>query len=72
MYWAYQLGQFVAALAELVLVPTVGSARAHEGLRQIARGFECELLRHRPWARCLTSWSSQPLPSGSLNEANEP
>ena len=28
--------------------------------------------RHRPGARVLTSWSSQRLPSGSLNEADEP
>jgi hypothetical protein len=26
----------------------------------------------RPGARTFTSWSSQPLPSGSLNEANDP
>jgi len=25
----------------------------------------------RPGNRAVTSWSSQPLPSGSLNEANE-
>ena len=27
---------------------------------------------HRPGRRVVISWSSQPLPSGSLNEANEP
>jgi hypothetical protein len=29
------------------------------------------LLSPRPGSRVLTSWSSQPLPSGSLNVANE-
>ena len=34
----------------------------------------CQSLgsRYRPGRRCVTSWSNQPLPSGSLNEANEP
>ena len=27
---------------------------------------------HRPGARVLTSWINQPLPSGSLNDANVP
>jgi hypothetical protein len=30
------------------------------------------MYSQRPGARCFTSWSTQLLPSGSLNEANEP
>ncbi|MCC5649388.1 hypothetical protein LC609_05945 [Nostoc sp. XA013] len=33
--------------------------------------FGLLMSRHRPGAPVFTSWSSQPLPSGSLNEANE-
>jgi hypothetical protein len=27
---------------------------------------------HRPGRRVVTSWTNQPLPSGSLNDTNEP
>lgn len=44
-----------------------GSEYAFEPL-----AFERLTSSQRPGARSFTSWSSQPLPSGSLNEANEP
>src|SRR3954447_4707540 len=38
------------------------------GLHQDCR-FTCQSCHSRPGSRVVTSWSSQPLPSGSLNDA---
>ena len=52
-------GRFVLAMALLCLAQKLGQRR------------DVQLLSPRPGSRVLISWSSQPLPSGSLNEAQE-
>ena len=44
---------------------TAERARASQARQHAGSGY-------RPGRRVVISWSSQPLPSGSLNEANDP
>ncbi len=59
----------LAAVPLLVLAMRDG--RAPERTRQIGRRREGRVPSTRPGNRAVISWNSHPLPSGSLNEANE-
>ena len=73
MYSAYQSGQFGSAFPDPLLVLAVGGRCALERPRQVAGGANVVSLGStRPGSRVVISCSSQPLPSGSLNVANEP
>src|SRR5215213_6485096 len=59
----------------LLLLLAVCSGRPPERLREVVHGLvgrAHRLSSQRPGSRVLISWSSHPLPSGSLNAANEP
>jgi hypothetical protein len=64
---AYRVAERVQAVDDQSVNPV--DAGLHEDIQQVIS----YPARHdqRPGARCLTSWSSQPLPSGSLNDAND-
>ena len=67
------VGPVRVALAGALLVLAVGGLRTPKRARQIARGAERVAARSmRPGSRVVTSCSSHPLPSGSLNVAKEP
>ena len=71
MYSAYQSAIRVC-LADALLVLAVGG----RGTPRALAGSLAKPKRHgridAPGSRVVTSWNSQPLPSGSLNETNEP
>jgi hypothetical protein len=72
MYSAYQSGQFGSALPmRFSCLPWATSARRSALARSLAESNEVAARSMRPGSRVVTSWNSQPLPSGSLNEANE-
>jgi hypothetical protein len=60
----------------LGLIDAMGGSGLLEQAEQngglVYRAGKVLLLAHRPGARCLISCSTQPLPSGSLNDANDP
>jgi len=60
----------LAAVALLVLAMRA-AARRSALARSVAEGNVVSAST-RPGNRAVTSWNSQPLPSGSLNEAKEP
>ena len=52
--------------------PTPAAARRSAAARSADEAKVAPLASMRPGRRAVISWNSQPLPSGSLNEANEP
>ena len=73
MYSAYQSGQFGSAWpVRFSCSPWAASARRSAPARSLADAKDVVAGSIRPGSRVVTSWNSQPLPSGSLNEANEP
>src|SRR4051812_17592525 len=76
MYSAYQSGQSGSASpVRSSCLPCASDARLRASESSLTDPYVvlaiC-LSSQRPGSRVLTSWSSQPLPSGSLNAANEP
>ena len=72
MYSAYQSGQFSSRWPlRFSCSPCAAAARRSA----IASSFEevnvVPYVSTRPGNRAVISWSSQPLPSASLNDANE-
>jgi hypothetical protein len=57
--------------ADPLLVLAVRGRRTSKRGRELSRRGEGGVRVQRPGNRAVTSWNSQPLPSGSLNEANE-
>src|SRR6202042_1535806 len=73
MYAAYQSGQFgSAAPMRFSCSPWGAAARRVASARSLTEPYEVAAGSTRPGSRVVTSCSSQVLPSGSLNEANEP
>ena len=73
MYAAYQSGQFGSAWPmRFSCSPWAAAARRIALARSLAEPNDVAAASTRPGSRVVTSCSSQPLPSGSLNEANEP
>src|SRR5450631_2976346 len=73
MYWAYQSGQFASASPmRFSCSPWAAAARRIASARSLAEPNEVTAGSTRPGSRVVTSWNSQLLPSGSLNETNEP
>src|SRR5215471_14199197 len=73
MYSAYQSGQFAsAAPMRFSCSPWATSARRIALARSLAEPNDVAAGSTRPGSRVVTSWNSQPLPSGSLNDTNEP
>jgi hypothetical protein len=72
MYAAYQSGQFSSAWPRRSSCsPWATDARRIASARSLADPNDVAAASTRPGSRLVTSWSSQPLPSGSLNEAKE-
>ena len=72
MYSAYQSGQFgSAAPVRFSCRPCAAAARRSALARSLAEAKLVAARSIRPARRVVTSWNSQPLPSGSRNEANE-
>ena len=73
MYAAYQSGQFSSLpLPSLVsYAPWACSARRSALARSLTDANVVVAGSIRPSSRFVTSWNSQPLPSGSRNEAND-
>ena len=73
MYAAYQSGQFSSRCpVRFSCSPWAASARRIAFARSLAEPNVVSAASMRPGSRVVTSCSSQLLPSGSLNEANEP
>src|ERR1700689_1503754 len=73
MYLAYQSDQSgSAAPMRFSCSPWAASARRIASARSLAEVNEVAAASTRPGRRVVISWTSQLLPSGSLNEANEP
>src|SRR5271165_1100093 len=73
MYLAYQSGQFASASPmRFSCSPWAAEARRIASARSLAEPNEVTAGSTRPGSRVVTSWNSHPLPSGSLNETNEP
>ena len=73
MYRAYQSGQFASAWPmRFSCSPWAADARRIALARSLAEPNDVAAGSTRPGSRVVTSCSSQPLPSGSLNVANEP
>src|SRR5580692_10723534 len=72
MYSAYQSGQFESACpVRASCCPWAAAARRSALARSFADAKVVVAGSTRPASRVVISWNSQPLPSGSLNEANE-
>ena len=72
MYSAYQSGQFASASpVRASCSPCAAAARRNAVARSAADANDVAAGSMRPGSRVVTSCSSQVLPSGSLNEANE-
>ena len=72
MYAAYQSGQFSSASPmRFSCSPWAAAARRSAPARSLADPNEVTPASTRPGSRVVISCSSQPLPSGSLNEASE-
>ena len=72
MYSAYQSGQFSSRCpVRFSCSPWAASARRNALARSLADAKVVVAASMRPGSRVVISWSSQPLPSGSRNEANE-
>jgi len=73
MYAAYQAGQFSsAAPMRFSCSPWAIAARRIASARSLAEPNDVAAASTRPGSRVVISWNSQLLPSGSLNETNEP
>src|SRR5512132_3388954 len=71
MYSAYQSGQSASRWPiRFSCSPCAASARRSAAASSVDE-VNVVSASTRPGNRTVTSWSSQPLPSGSLNEANE-
>jgi len=67
------VGQFASASPmRFSCSPWAAAARRIASARSLAEPNEVTARSTRPGSRVVTSWNSHPLPSGSLNEANEP
>ena len=72
MYLAYQSGQFASlSPVRFSCSPCAASARRSALARSLAELNVVAAESIRPGSRVVISWSSQRLPSGSSNEANE-
>src|SRR6266849_7135581 len=72
MYSAYQLGQSASRWpVRFSCSPCAASARRSAPASSVDEVNIVSSASTRPGNRTVSSWSSQPLPSGSLNEANE-
>ena len=72
MYSAYQSGQFgSAAPMRFSCSPWAAAARRIALARSFADAKVVVAGSMRPGNRVVISWNSQPLPSGSRNEAND-
>ena len=72
MYSAYQSGQFASACPmRFSCSPWAAAARRSALARSPAEANVVSAVSTRPGSRVVTSCNSQPLPSGSLNVANE-
>ena len=72
MYAAYQSGQFASASpVRFSCSPWAAAARRSALARSAADANAVSAASIRPGSRVVISCSSQPLPSGSLNVANE-
>ncbi len=73
MYAAYQSGQFASAFPmRFSCSPCAADARRIAFARSVVDAKAVSAASIRPGSRAVTSCSSQPLPSGSLNVAKEP
>ncbi len=74
MYAAYQSGQFTSYSppVRFSCSPWAAAARRIAFARSAADANVVSAASIRPGSRVVISCSSQPLPSGSLNVANEP
>ena len=71
MYSAYQSGQSASCLPiRFSCSPCAAAARRSADASSVD-DVKVVSPSTRPGNRAVISWSSQPLPSGSLNEANE-
>src|SRR5712671_7437184 len=72
MYSAYQSGQFASCCppVRFSCSPCAAAARRRAPASSADEVNVVSLASTRPGNRAVTSWNSQPLPSGSLNEAN--
>src|SRR5580765_600596 len=73
MYAAYQSDQFSSRCPPIRFsyCPWAVSARRNALARSFADAKVVAVESMRPASRVVISWNSQPLPSGSWNEANE-
>src|SRR5262245_34668637 len=73
MYAAYHSGQFSSRCPPIRFscCPWAASARRNALARSFADAKVVVAESMRPGSRVVISWNSQPLPSGSWNEANE-
>ena len=73
MYSAYQAGQFSSRWppVRFSCSPCASAARQSAAASSLDEVNVVTFVSTRPGNRAVTSWSSQPLPSGSLNEAYE-
>src|SRR5262249_19296683 len=72
MYAAYHSGQFSSRCpVRFSCCPWAASARRNALARSFADAKVVVAESMRPGSRVVSSWNSQPLPSGSWNEANE-
>src|SRR5437667_11633109 len=72
MYAAYQSGQFASRCpVRFSCCPWAASARRNALARSFADANVVVAGSMRPGSRVVISWNSQPLPSGSRNEAND-
>ena len=72
MYAAYQSGQSASLWpSRASYLPWAASARRNAAARSFADVKLVAPESIRPASRVVISWNSQPLPSGSRNEANE-
>src|SRR6185503_12629927 len=73
MYAAYQLGQSASrSPVRFSCSPCAASARRSALARSLTELYAVSAASTRPGNRVVTSCSSQPLPSGSVNVAYEP
>jgi hypothetical protein len=72
MYWAYQAGQFSSAWpVRASCWPWAAAARTSACSTSLTEAYVVSSVSMRPGRRVVISWSSQVLPSGSPNVANE-
>ena len=73
MYAAYQAGQSASLCpVRFSCSPCPASARRSALARSLVEPNVVAVESMRPGNRVVISWSTQPLPSGSLNPAYEP